>query len=64
MLMFLGIMLAIIAVVVFVLIAFANGMSDAPEQPGVSFAAPILLALLSVLCFVARHFLHCRPIVW
>lgn len=64
MLIFFGITLAMIAVVVFVLASFANGMSDAPDGPGISLWPAVVVALLSVLCFVLRHFSHGRAIHW
>ena len=64
MLLFFGIVAAIFAVALFVLISLANGMSDAPEGKGVSLWPAIALAVLSVLLLVLRHYLHGKSITW
>lgn len=63
MLLFFGIVFTILAVACFVLIAFANGMSDSPDGPGVSFWPVVALIVAAVACFVLRHYLH-GPISW
>ncbi len=67
MLLITGILLALIAVGVFLLTAFAEGMADRPvssaEFWGLQWPA-IVAALLAIGCFVARHFLHGRSITW
>lgn len=63
MLLIAGILLTVLALALAVLIAFAAGMSDAPgERP--SFFWPVIVALLALACFVARHWLAGRVITW
>jgi len=67
MLLITGILLAFIAVGVFLLTAFAEGMADRPvstrEFWGSQWPA-IVMALLAIACFLARHYLHGRSITW
>ena len=67
MLLLAGILLTIIAVGVFLLTAFAEGMSDRQvskaEFWGMQWPAIITL-LLAIACFVARHYLHGQSITW
>lgn len=64
MLIFFGIVFAIFGAATWLLVAFANGMSDAPDKAGLSFWPVIILALLSVACFVLRFFLRGHAISW
>ncbi len=67
MLLITGILLALIAVGVFLLTAFAEGMADRPVSTGEFWSLQwpaIVTALLAIACFVARHFLHGRSITW
>jgi hypothetical protein len=64
MLLVLGIILAVLAVTVTVVIGFANGMSDAPSGSGMSYWPGAALALAAVACFVLRHFLAGKSITW
>jgi hypothetical protein len=67
MLLLAGILLSVIAVGVFLLTAFAEGMSDRQVSKGEFWGAqwPAILALLlAIACFVARHFLHGHTITW
>ena len=63
MLLFFAIVAALFSVATFVLIALANGMSDAPNE-SVSFMPAIGLAVLSVVLLVLRHYLHGHAITW
>ena len=56
MMLFLAILILIIALGSAVLIAFANGMSDAPDGPGTSFAPAGLALLISVALWICWWF--------
>ena len=67
MLLVAGILLLIIGTTLFLMIAFAEGMSDRQVSTAEfwtgQFPALIVLAL-AVACFVARHYLHGHAITW
>lgn len=67
MLLVVGILLSIIAVGVFLLTAFAEGMADRPVSTAEFWALqwPAITALLlAIACFIARHFLHGHALTW
>lgn len=64
MLMFAGIVSGVLAVAVFLLIGFAQGMSTTGQTNWRDQWPAGALALVSILCFVARHWLHGKSITW
>lgn len=64
MLMFLGILFAAGAIVAFVFGGFAAGMSTTGTAPNPLKWPAGISAVLAVVCFVARHYLHGKSISW
>jgi hypothetical protein len=56
MMLFLAIAATLAFVVVFLLILFANGMSDAPSSPGLSFLPAWIILAVAVALWVCWYF--------
>jgi len=63
-LLFLAIAACVLSAVAFALIAFANGMSDAPQGSGISLWIPTMGFAVGIALFIAHHLLQNVAVHW